>query len=199
MMQIDTVVVLGATEDGTTCALLAALAGCVVRVFDGSDAALERAFEVVRRRVEHACAAGVITRTERQRALDGLLLTPDLEEAITGADLAIQATASLTEEARTALAEALRASAAIGAAGGADPAALSSCLPQPGRVLALRLAETHGPVPRLEALAAAATSGHVLERARAFAARVNRAARVPAATPARHAGEAGRGLDAAVP
>jgi 3-hydroxybutyryl-CoA dehydrogenase len=188
MMQIDTVAVLGATEDGTTCALLAALAGCAVRVFDGSDAALERAFEVVRRRAELACAAGAITRTERQRVLDGLLFTPDLEEAITGADLAVPATSALAEAERAALAEALRASAAVGAAGGADPATLASCLPHPGRVLALRLIETHGPVPRLEVLPTAATSGHVLERARAFAARVNRAARVSSA-PARPAGE----------
>lgn len=183
MMQIDTVAVLGATEDGTTCALLASLAGCAVRVFDGSDAALERAFEVVRRRVELAFAAGAITRTERQRILDGLLFTPDVEEALTGADLAVEASAPAEEHICAALSEALRASAAIAAVGGGDAAALAARLPYPGRVLALRLADTHGPVPRVDVLPAATTSGHVLERARAFAARVNRAARVPSAPP----------------
>ncbi len=51
-MQIETVAVVGASEAGTACALPAALAGCSVRVFDGSDAALDRAFEAVRREVE---------------------------------------------------------------------------------------------------------------------------------------------------
>jgi 3-hydroxyacyl-CoA dehydrogenase len=77
------------------------------------------------------------------------------------------------------LAAALRATAAIAAAGGTAAAAIAARLPQPGRVLALRLADAQGPVPRLDVLPAPATSPHVLERARAFAARVNRASRVP--------------------
>lgn len=180
MMPIDTVAVLGANETGLTCAVLASLAGCAVRVFDRSDVALERGFEVVRRRVELAYAAGAITRTERQRTLDGFLFTPDLEEALTGADLAVDAERAAPVERWEQLAEALRASAPVAAAGAAAPAELAAHLPQPGRVLALRLVDTHGPVPRLDVLAEPGTSLHVLETARLFAARVNRAARVPA-------------------
>ena len=182
MLPIETVAVVGATAEGTTCAVLASLAGCVVRVFDASDAALERAFEAVRRQVEVAFASGVITRTERQRILDGLLFTPDLEEALTGADLAVNAAPGAVEEVVAHLAAALRATAAIAAAGDTPAAALASCVPQPGRVLALRLADAQGPVPRLDVLPAPGTSAHVMERARAFAARVNRASRV-AVTP----------------
>lgn len=171
----------GATAEGTTCAVLASLAGCAVRLFDGSDAALERAFEAVRRRVEIAFASGIITRTERQRILDGLLFTPDLDEALTGADLAVDAAASAGDEVVAQLAAALRATAAIAAAGETPAAALASRVPQPGRVLALRLADAQGPVPRLDVLPAPETSPHVLERARAFAARVNRASRVSVA------------------
>jgi 3-hydroxyacyl-CoA dehydrogenase len=161
--------------------VLASLAGCAVRVFDASEAALERAFEAVHRRVEVACASGVITRTERQRILDGLLFTPDLDEALTGADLAVNAGAGPDDggdELALHLAAALRATAAIAAAGGRPAAALASRVPQPGRVLALRLADAQGPVPRLDVEAAPGTSAHVMERARAFAARVNRASRV---------------------
>ena len=61
--------------------------------------------------------------------------------------------------------------------------ATSARLPQPGRVLALRLTESSGPVPLLEMVAAPATSAHVLECARAFAARVNRAARLISGAP----------------
>lgn len=183
MLPIDTVAVMGATEAGTACAVLASLAGCVVRVFDASDAALDRAFTLVHRRVEIACAAGAITRTERQRILDGVLFTPDLDEALTGADLAVDAGHDCPDDVAARLAEALRATAAIAAAGGTGPGDLASRVPQPGRVIGLRLADAHGPVPRLDVVPAPTTSPHVLERARAFAARVNLAARVPSPTP----------------
>lgn len=178
MLPIETVAVVGASEAGTTCAVLAALAGCAVRVFDPSDAALDRAFETVRRRVELAFAAGAITRTERQRILDGVLFTPDLDEALTGADLAVDAGAGAADDLYAHLAATLRATAAVAAAGGTAAAELAARLPQPARVLALELAESHGPVPRLEVVPAAATSAHVLERTLAFAARVNRAWRL---------------------
>lgn len=187
-MQIETVAVVGATAEGTTCAVLASLAGCAVRVYDASDPALERAFETVRRRVEIAYASGVITRSERQRILDGLLFTPDLDEALTGADLAVDAGGAAdgggagSDEVALHLAVGLRATAAIAAAGATPAADLAARVPQPGRVLALKLADAQGPVPRLDVLPAPGTSPHVLERARAFAARVNRASRVAVAT-----------------
>lgn len=177
MFPIDTVAVVGATERGTACAVLASLAGCAVRLFDDRDAALDLAFETVRRRVELAFSSGVITRTERQRTLDGVLFTPDLDEALTGADLAVDACQAASADVRERLAAVLRATTAVACAGGTPPAALAAHLPQPGRVLTLRLADAQGPIPRLEILAAQETSAHVLERARAFADRVNRAAR----------------------
>ena len=177
MFRIETVAVMGATEQGTACAVLASLAGCAVRLFDGSDAALDRAFETLRRRVELAFSSGVITRTERQRILDGVLFTPDLEEALTGADLAVDASPTAEPEDHARLASLLRATAAVASAGGAPPAALAAHLPQSGRVVVLRLADAQGPMPRLEIEPAPDTSEHVLERTLAFAERVNRAAR----------------------
>jgi 3-hydroxybutyryl-CoA dehydrogenase len=177
MLQIETVAVVGASEAGTACAVLAALAGCSVRVFDGSDTALERAFEEVRSRVELAFAAGALTGAERQRVLDGVLFTPDLDEALTGADLAVDAGACEVDDLEGHLASALRVSAAVAAAGPESADALAARLPQPGRVFTLALDDVHGPVPRLRIVASYATSGHVVERALAFAERVNRVAR----------------------
>jgi 3-hydroxybutyryl-CoA dehydrogenase len=181
LQTIETVAVLGASEAGTACAVLAALAGCTVRLHDPDPASLGGASEAVRRRVEIGVAQGAFTANERQRVLDGILFTSDLEEALTGADLAVDAASAPPPVAR--LAEALRATAAIAAAGAMPPAALAAAVPQPGRVLALRLAASGGPVPRLEVEAAPATTGHVLARARAFAARVNRAARLSSPGP----------------
>lgn len=175
MLPIETVAVVGASEAGTTCAVLAALAGCTVRVYDASDVALDRAFETVRGRVELAFAAGAVTRAERQRILDGVLFTPDLDEALSGADLAVNAAVAPAKDLDAHLAAALRSTAAVAAAGRGAAEEIASRLPQPGRVLALELADAQGPVPRLDVLPTAATSAHVLERTRAFAARVNRA------------------------
>lgn len=176
MLSIETVAVVGATEPGSACAVLAALAGCAVRVHDPSPEALDRASAAVRERVELALAAGVITPGERQLILDGVLFTEDLEEAATAADLVVHAAAS-SEPLRSRLGELLRATTAIAAWGG-DAALLADGLPQPGRVLALTLEETYGPVPRLEVSPGPVTVRHVLDRAAAFAARVNRASRV---------------------
>lgn len=177
MFSIETVAILGATERGTSCAVLSALAGCAVRLFDPSDAALDRAFEAVRHSVEIAWSSGAITRTERQRILDGVLFTPDLEEALTGADLAVDALPAPEEEVLDRLAPLLRATSAVAAAGGAAPEAIAARLPQAGRVLSLRLVDVQGPVPRVEVHAAPETSDHVLARAFDFAERVNVAAR----------------------
>jgi 3-hydroxybutyryl-CoA dehydrogenase len=177
MDTIETVAVVGATESGSACAVLAALAGCAVRVHDPSPEALDRAFAAVRDRVELAFAAGAITPGERQRILDGVLFTPDLEEAATAADLVVHAGAA-SGPGCARLAGLLRATTAVAASGGADAALLAGGLPQPGRVIAISLEETHGPVPRLEIAPGPSTVGHVLDRAWAFAARVNRASRV---------------------
>jgi 3-hydroxybutyryl-CoA dehydrogenase len=180
LLSIDTVAVLGASEAGTACAVLAALAGCTVRLHDPDAASLGAAFEAVRRRVDLGIAQGAFTATERQRILDGVLFTSDLEEALTGADLAVDAVdpASPRPALAARLGQALRATTAVAAAGAAAAIALAAALPQPGRVLALRLAGSDGPLARVEIDPVPGTSGHVLERARAFAARVNRAARV---------------------
>lgn len=177
MFSIDTVAVMGGSEAGAACAVLASLAGCAVRLHDPCAVALGRAAGEVRRRTELAFAAGVITPSERQRILDGVLFTPDLEQALTAADLVVDAAAAGGDDRFGAFAEHLRATAALAAAGTTPAASIAARMPQPGRVLALRLADVSGPVPRLVVEAAPGTHDHVLARASAFADRVNRAAR----------------------
>jgi 3-hydroxyacyl-CoA dehydrogenase len=181
VQDIETVAVLGATERGTACAVLAALAGCAVRIHDASDL-LPGASEGLRQMAELAFAHGAVTRTEVQRILDGVLFTADLDEALTGADLAVDTGGAPPPVER--LGGALRATSAIAAAGATPAGELAAGLPHPGRVVALRLVSCAGPVPRIEVDATPETSAHVVERARAFAARVQRAARLSAAVPA---------------
>jgi 3-hydroxyacyl-CoA dehydrogenase len=180
MLSIDTVAVLGATDSGSACAVLAALAGCAVRLHEPSPAELDRAVDAVRGRLERALASGAITRTERQRVLDGVLFTRDLEEAATAADLLVDAADARGAVRRVPLGELLRATTAVAAAGAALASELARGLPQPGRVLTLRVTDAQGPAPRLEIAAGPSTVSHVLDRAERFAARVNQAVRVPA-------------------
>lgn len=189
MLEIETVAILGTSRTGTACAVLASLAGCAVRLHAEAEAALASAFESVRHQVEHALAAGALTRTERQRVLDGVLFTAELEEAVTGADLIVDAAAGEPGAQRARLVRLLlltRASTPVAIAGADVSAEVAAAAAQPGRLLTLRLLDVHGPVPRLVASPGPATAPHALARAEAFALRVNRAARTvggPAARP----------------
>ena len=175
MLAIETVAILGAGEPAQALALLAALAGCRVRLFDPDPATLARAAEGLRRRVDLAVAAGALTPTERQQALDGVLFTPDLAEAATGADLAADlAPGSGSAERLAGLARWVRATAVLARVDSGEEVA---GIAHPGRVLAIVLAGTGGPLPRLEVAPLPTTSEHAHERAARFAARVNRAAR----------------------
>jgi 3-hydroxybutyryl-CoA dehydrogenase len=180
MLAIETVAIMGVTETGTACAVLASLAGCAVRLHADDVAALGPAFEAVRRRVELGIAAGTLTRGERQRILDGVLFTADLDEAVTGADLVVDAGPDEAEGQAARLSRLLgvtRASTPLAAAGRAAPGEVAARVAQPSRVVVVRLCDVHGPVPRLDVVASPATALHALVRAEAFALRVNRAAR----------------------
>lgn len=176
MLTIETVAILGAGEPAQSLALLSALAGCAARLCHPDPAALARASAGLRRSVDLAIAAGALTPTERQRTLDGVLFTPDLSEAATGADLGVDLAEGPAAPRRLAqLARWLRASSAI-AARAPDREEVAALL-HPGRVLGLALAETGGPLHRLDVFPLPTTGVHSLERATQFAARVNRAAR----------------------
>jgi hypothetical protein len=174
MLPIETVALVGADAG---LALVASLGGCAVRLCVSGAPEVAIAFEALRRRADLAVASGALTRTERQRALDGVLFTPDLAEAATGADLAADLSHGPGSAARLATLAAHVRATAILAVGFPPSRDVAKGLPQPGRILALGLAPTGGPLPRVVAVALPTTSPHALERATEFASRVNRAAR----------------------
>lgn len=174
MLSIETVAVLGSGEAAHACAILSALAGCAVRFHDPLPDALDRAFEAIRFRVDVAIERGLLTRSDRQRILDGILFTPDLVEAATGADLVLELEddPSAAGSELTRLADLVRASAALAAPSVEAALALLPAVPQPGRVVALQadLASGH---TRVLVFATPHTSRHTMEAVEAFAARVN--------------------------
>lgn len=174
MLSIETVAVLGSGEAAHACAILSALSGCAVRFHDPAQEILDRAFEAIRFRVDLAIERGLLTRTDRQRILDGILFSPDLVESVTGADLVLELEdhpgAAGSELGR--LTDLVRASAALAASSVEAALSLLPAVPQPGRVLALQADRTSG-FTRIMVLATPHTSSHTLEAVKAFAARVN--------------------------
>lgn len=171
MADVALVAVLGTGEAACALARAAALAGCAVRLHAPDAGALEAAQARIRDAVEAARRAGALGPEDVQRTLDGILATDDLDEAVTHADLVVEAGASTVQARRAAfmaLGQACRASAIVAATEGA-PDDLVDWVPQPGRLVALRVAARGG---RFEVEACVESSPHVLEAARRFAARL---------------------------
>jgi hypothetical protein len=174
MLSIETVAVIGNGEAAHACAILSALSGCTVRFHDPAPEALDRAFEAIRFQVDVAIERGLLTRSDRQRILDGILFSPDLPESVTGADLILELEddpgAAGSELGR--LAGLVRATAALAASSVEGALALLDTIPQPGRVLALQVDRSSG-YTRVLVRATPRTSRHTLEAVEAFAARAN--------------------------
>jgi 3-hydroxybutyryl-CoA dehydrogenase len=174
VLAIETVAVLGTGDAANACAILSALAGCAVRYHLPAPSALGAASDAVRFRVDLAIERGLLTRSDRQRILDGILFTPDLDEAATGADLVLDAEEDPgdSESSLASLAPLVRASAALAAPSVEAALSLAEVAPQPGRVLVLVPDRSSG-YTRLEVLAIPHTAAHTLQAVEAFAARVN--------------------------
>jgi 3-hydroxyacyl-CoA dehydrogenase len=175
--EVEQLAIAGTGEDACALARLAALAGCTVRLCDPDPAALEGAQERIRAAVEAGLLAGLLGPADKQRALDGILATCDLDEAVTHADLVVEADASSAHARRALvlrLGQACRASAVLATSGGA-PEELVDWLPQPGRLVGLRLPPGRevGPV---EVVASVETSAHALGIACRFVRRLGREA-----------------------
>jgi 3-hydroxyacyl-CoA dehydrogenase len=182
MQDIETMAVLGAGDTGSVVARAAALAGLHVRLYDPSPDALRRAIEHIRHGVQGAIARGRLSARDRQDILDGVLATTDLVEAVTDADLVIDAGPDLLDVKRELFAKlgrSCRANAILATTTTAfhlDAIALG--VPQPGRVVGLRFAEPIEDANRVEVVVAAETSGETVERTCAFAARIGMATAV---------------------
>jgi len=177
MLEIETIAVLGTDRDAVKLALLSALAGLDVRVHDESAEAIDAAFHELREDVERAVQGGQLDRERRQRIFDGVLFTPELDEAVVGADLVFAAAAPDVGPARTllaALARSCRATALL--ATRLAPAEVSDAVPQPGRVVALQLSPGDDLFPRVALRPGPATTAHARDRGGELVERLNRAA-----------------------
>ncbi len=169
---LELIAIVGAGEDACRLARAAALAGCAVRLRDPDLGDLRRAQDLIRTAIDEAFAEGRLAPPDRQRALDGILTTPDLDEAVTHADLVAVTSARTPEQRRSLLwqlGQSCRASALLATSGGSIDD-LMDWVPQPGRLLGLRLPAADG--EPLTILAGVETSARALDLVGRFARRL---------------------------
>jgi 3-hydroxybutyryl-CoA dehydrogenase len=178
----DIVAVLGAGDEACGLAHVAALAGCAVRLCDPDHGSLTHAVGFIRAAVESDVASGRIAPDDRQRVLDHILVTSDLEEAVTHAELVILALGPADGHAPllARLAELCLASTVV-ALGTDNPGALTEGFPQPGRVLGLGVplqaeaaSSPSSDLAPVDIVPTPHTAPHAVERARHFARRLGR-------------------------
>lgn len=91
MSRIETVAVLGAGTMGHGIAQVAAQIGCTVRMYDISDDAVSAGLGRIRGNLEKGIARGKVTEEARDSTLANLETTTSIADAVTGADLVIEA------------------------------------------------------------------------------------------------------------
>lgn len=173
---LETVAVIGAGDLGNGVARLAALGGLHVRLYDRSADSLRRAVEHIRQGVQQAVARGRLSPADRQGILDGVLATSDLEEAVTGAELVLDAAPDLMALKRQLFADVGRCcgEATLATLTGLPLAEVARAAPRPGLVVGLRFAEPLEESDRVEIVSLPASEQSAVERARLFAARIGR-------------------------
>lgn len=89
--EVHTVVVVGAGTMGHGIAQVCAMAGCETRLVDVSKAQVEAGIEKIRRNLDKGVEKGKVEDSVRKTALANLLGSTELEKALHGADLLIEA------------------------------------------------------------------------------------------------------------
>lgn len=90
-MSIETVAVLGAGTMGHGIAQVSAAVGCTVRMFDIDDDAVTGGLDRIRGNLEKGIARGKVTEEARDATLGNLTTTTSIADAVTGADLVVEA------------------------------------------------------------------------------------------------------------
>ena len=171
---LETVAVIGAGDLGNGLARLAALGGLYVRLYDRSPDALRRAVEHIRHGVRVAIEKGLLSLAERQSILDGVLATTDLHEAVTGADLVVDAAPDLLRLKSQLFDEIARScgAASLATTSALPLAEVARAAPRPSTVVGLRLSDPLGDSRKIEIVSLPITELDAMERVRLFARRM---------------------------
>lgn len=168
-------------------AQVSAAAGYTVRLFDPDSAQLDSALERVRANLEKGVARGKVSEAARTTTLRNLAAAASIEDAVTGADLVIEAAPERLEIKRELFSDFARAAGA-GAILASNTSSLSISeiargVPEPGRVVGLHFFNPVHIMRLLEVVRGAETTDETVHAALAFAGRISKTAIVVTDTP----------------
>ncbi len=177
---VESVGVLGAGTMGSGIAQVVSLAGIRVRLHDVDRAALDRGLDRAAAGIDEGMRRGKVTGEQRDRARSCLSRGETLEEAVSGADLVIEAVPEILDLKRE----------IFGRLGAACPpatilatntsslpvAAIAAGVPGPARVLGLHFFNPPHIMKLVEIVRAEATADAVLEAGRSFVSRIGKEA-----------------------
>lgn len=173
-MSIDVIAVLGAGTMGHGIAHVAALAGAQVRLYDLADDAVTRGLASVQRNLDKGVTRGKVDPADRDAALTRLRGTTDLVDAVTGAQLVVEAVPEKLEIKRSLFAsvEPHLAPDAILATNTSSLsiARIAEAVQRPGQVIGLHFFNPVHIMKLLEIVVHQGTAPAVLEACRAWGA-----------------------------
>lgn len=176
--EIRRVSVLGAGTMGHGIAQVAAAAGCTVSLYDVKEKALEAALAQVRKNLDKGVSLGKVDADARDRALANLSAAADLGEAVSGAELVVEAVPEDAELKRSVLtdAEAGIDESAILATNTSSLSidGLARALGDSERFLGLHFFNPVHIMALVEVVRGSATSPETLDRALAFVRRLGK-------------------------
>lgn len=184
---IETVAVIGAGTMGHGIAQVAAMAGCRVRLFDAIPGQADAALDRVRANLEKGVARGKVSSTERDATLARLAAARELDTAVDGAQLVIEA-APERMELKADLFRQLDAAARADAVLATNTSSLSvseiaRATARPERVVGLHFFNPVHIMKLLEVVRGAATSEATMRTALDFVARIGKESIVVTDTP----------------
>jgi len=177
-MEVRSVAVLGAGTMGHGIAHASALAGCEVRLFDVSDAAIDAGIAKITANLDKGVARGKVSAEERDAALPRITARPELQDAVTGVDLVVEAVPeklALKQELFSTVEPWIRPDTILGTnTSSLSVGAIASAVERPERVIGLHFFNPVHIMKLLEIIVAEHTSDDVLAASRAYGAAIGK-------------------------
>lgn len=177
-MSVQSVAVLGAGTMGHGIAHVSAVAGCTVSLYDLSTEAADRGLASITRNMAKGVDRGKLDSDVRDAALRRIRTVSDLKDAVTGADLVVEAVPEklvIKQELFAQIEPWIRADCILGTnTSSLSVGAIASAVGRPERVIGLHFFNPVHIMKLLEIIVAEHTSEQVLSRCLAYGAAIGK-------------------------
>jgi len=174
----ENVAIIGAGTMGHGIAQVCAMAGMEVRLFDLEDAALQRGLDKVHSNLDKGVARGKVTEEQRDQALMRLAGSTDLETAVDGANLVVEAVPevlSLKQKIFSDVEGLVDEDTVLGTnTSSLSVASIASVLARPQQVVGLHFFNPVHIMKLLEVISHEGTDAGVMQRIRSFGAEIGK-------------------------